>query len=185
MDNKNGLLRTYGQFWSKSFDFKSRTPRREFWLAIAGNAIVYIISLFVFGIMGAVAAVLLNMEAEESSKVIAWVAMLVYPVACLISSLSMWTRRAHDSGKKGILIIPSVIAYFISSNVLTVSSVVFMVSGFVALFESDAYPFVAGSLVAFVISGIVCVLSLVYLAIVAFTPSGPDNEFGPNPYGQL
>lgn len=184
MDNKIGLLKAYGLFWSKSFDFMSRTPRREFWFATLGNIIVFIISILVITIMGIFAILLLNEDSETGAKVIISIAPIVYPIVCLISNLALWTRRAHDSGKKGTLIIPSFIAYLISSDVLMVSSIVFMVSGFVSLFESDAYSVAAGSFAAFLISGIVCILSLVYLAIVAFTPSGPDNEFGPNPYGQ-
>lgn len=184
MDNKIGFFRSYGQFWMKSFDFKSRTPRREFWFAILANILVYIVSVLVFCVLGAFGIVFFDIDTADSTDIAVSIAVSVYPVVTLISSLALWTRRAHDSGKKGYLIIPSFIAYSVSSTAFTVSSLIFIFAGFISLFSSEAAPTAAGGFIAMIVSGIISVLSLVYLAIVAFSDSAPDNEFGPNPYGQ-
>ena len=183
MDNKIGFFKSFGNFWSKSFDFKSRTPRREFWFATLGNIIIYVISVIAICITGAFAIGLFGLDSENAEQIVVSISFVIYPLVSFISNLSMWTRRAHDSGKKGYLIIPSFIAFTISWIVVYAASVLLMVTGFFSLFSSELYGTLTASFVALVIGSIINLLSLVYLVVVAFSSSGPDNEYGPNPYG--
>ncbi len=78
-------IHAYKNFWTKYFDFKSYTSRKEYWTFILANACI---SLTLFVLSAASAGMLAPLVS-------------IYWLATFIPSLSICTRRLHDVGKSG------------------------------------------------------------------------------------
>lgn len=94
-------------FFTRVFDFKGRTSRKEFWLGVLPNAIIMLIliGLLVYSLIGFKTAI----------NTFSIFMITIFALFCLIEllpSISLILRRMHDIGKNGkyifVLFIPIV-----------------------------------------------------------------------------
>ena len=97
------MTNSYRSFWSKSFIFKGRTARSDFWLAAAANAIVIIAVL-------ALGALLVGLWGDSAT--VGPIAFLViYSLAAIVPNISIQVRRLRDAGFSPWLLLLSLIPY--------------------------------------------------------------------------
>lgn len=78
--------------WRHIFDYRGRSPRREYWL-FAGQ--------FLFGIFLVAALTGLIADATGMPQDVADIPLLLFIIACLPSGLAVAVRRLHDQDKAG------------------------------------------------------------------------------------
>ena len=91
----NNLLINYFKVIRKFSEFTGRTQRREFWMFMLCNFIVYLI----LGILGSIPLLgkLFN------------VVSVLYSIVILVPSIAVGVRRLHDTGKTGFLMLLTLI----------------------------------------------------------------------------
>lgn len=101
------LSQAFKLFFSRTFDFKGRSSRREFWLGVLPNAIIMLVllGLLVYSLLGF--AQIINKFSIAMIVIFA-----LFCVVELLPSISLIFRRMHDIGKSGwyisVLLIPIV-----------------------------------------------------------------------------
>lgn len=92
-------------FFTRAFDFKGRSSRKEFWLGVLPNAIIMLIliGLLVYALVGF----------KKTINTFSVVMIVIFALFCLIEllpSISLILRRMRDIGKSGkyifVLFIP-------------------------------------------------------------------------------
>ncbi len=88
------------EFWKKSFDFKSKTNRKVFWLTILQVSCIYVggVLLFYFAESG---------ESIESAYQFTW----LFAIFSFIPNLSIQIRRLNDIGKEPVWVLLSLIPF--------------------------------------------------------------------------
>ncbi len=100
------LITAYKSFWKKYADFKGRSRRKEYWLAMVANGIImFVLTFVILGILLAI-GVSLNANKEPSFGFALITILLIaitalYSLAIIIPTISMTVRRLHDSGYSG------------------------------------------------------------------------------------
>ena len=85
------MIDAYKIFWSKAFDFKSRSTRSEYWLgAVLANIIVTVLLLIIANI-----AYVIN----DYLGLFFYLIYMLYIFGQAIPSLSICIRRVRDMGK--------------------------------------------------------------------------------------
>ena len=85
------VIEAYKKYWTKAFDFKGKTSRKDFWFAVLANYLVLLI-YFLFVLLP---ASLIN----ENFATLMFSIYSLYVFAQQIPSWSMSVRRLRDSGK--------------------------------------------------------------------------------------
>ena len=89
--NKNFLMiDSYKIFWAKSFEFKGRSTRSEYWWAYLANIIIYFLLAIFIGISSAI---------NETLGLFFNLIYILYSVGQFIPSISICIRRVRDMGK--------------------------------------------------------------------------------------
>ena len=83
------IISFYKAFWIRSFEFKGRSTRNEYWWSYLANFIVYIALLFIDSLLGIKTA-----SGEATSPLFA-----IYLIAQIVPTLSIQIRRLRDSGR--------------------------------------------------------------------------------------
>jgi uncharacterized membrane protein YhaH (DUF805 family) len=97
------MINSYRSFWRKSFDYKGRTERADFWLAVGANAIVIIAVL-------ALGALLVGLWGDSATAgPIAF--LVIYSLAAILPNISIQARRLRDAGFSPWLLLLSLIPY--------------------------------------------------------------------------
>ena len=88
------------EFWKKSFDFKSKTNRKVFWLTILQVSCIYVgvVLLCYFAESG---------ESIESAYQFTW----LFAIFSFIPNLSIQIRRLNDIGKEPVWVLLSLIPF--------------------------------------------------------------------------
>lgn len=99
MEKSMNLPGAVKEFWNKTFDYKSCTSRREYWLAVLFQLIVSAVGFLVYFI----GVILFNCEVVNSNKAFSFVAIIIsaYLLVSIIPWISLTVRRLHDTGKSG------------------------------------------------------------------------------------
>lgn len=92
--------------------FSGRASRSEYWYAFLFNALIGVVFGVVLGVMGGAAMFAMlddynyTMDpALEAGLIVISVAYGVYALATLVPNLAIGSRRLHDSGKPGLLML--------------------------------------------------------------------------------
>ena len=93
------IVSAYLSFWKKSFDFKSKTPRSDFWWAIAGNIVAMALIYFV--------GFLLSVVSAEPTLSMSVLSAVFYFFLSMVPSLSIQVRRLRDIGQSPYLLLVS------------------------------------------------------------------------------
>lgn len=153
-------------FFANYANFKGRSTRAEYWWVILFMVLVSCV-LSMFGIFG---------------TYISW----AFSLACLIPSLAIGTRRLHDTGKSGWWL---VIFYIIMGACLVWIVTVFnqsapgLLTGNAAAAQELARN--SQSIVANLIFPYILLFIFgIWWIVLMCKKSAPDNQYGPNPYGE-
>ena len=113
----------------------------------------------------------------SSIPFVSYIAML----ACLLPMLAINTRRLHDTGRSGwwlvgFFVISLVLGGWMVSAMLPdlqmAGSTNFDLTHITSMLKDAAAPFFINM-----------ILSIAWIVLMCL-PSGPDNKYGPNPYGE-
>ena len=87
------FIDAYKMFFTRAFDFKGRSRRKEFWYVYLANMIINIVlsAFFLIGLVN-------GSDSSAGSMVLSW----IYSVICIIPNLALTIRRLHDIGKSGV-----------------------------------------------------------------------------------
>jgi len=148
-------------FFANYANFRGRSTRAEYWWA----------TLFIF-----IATLILDFIPYMS---------YIFSLAVLIPTLAIMTRRFHDIGRSGWWIVGFYAVSLISMTVCwgsLIPDLMKIASGaanpmtFVDAIKANQTSILSSTLIAAIIG----IWSLIWLV----KPSAPDNQYGPNPYGQ-
>ncbi len=92
---KNGFL----LFWTRSFDYKGRTSRAEFWSGVLGNAIIMLALLIAL-----IISLTCFSPAINTFSIIMIIFFSLFCLVELLPSITLIIRRMHDIGKSGFYI---------------------------------------------------------------------------------
>ncbi|MGC8502967.1 DUF805 domain-containing protein, partial [Desulfurella sp.] len=91
------------KFWwfviKRSLDFKTRSPRKEYWMFYIGNIIVFIALLILLTLILYVS----NIADYKELVMVYSVFVIVWRIALLLPGFSLVTRRFHDTNKNAWL----------------------------------------------------------------------------------
>lgn len=106
------MLSSYKKMWKRTFDFRGRTSRRDYWLATLMNFIITFALLIPteVGIFSMAFQTAEAIDSGETSIIIPYwliavgAIYVVYMIVTLIPGLSLLIRRFHDVGKSQLWI---------------------------------------------------------------------------------
>ena len=105
------MIKLYGNYWKKAFDFKSNISRKDFWLTVLASFIVS----FVVGIILSLVfeyEVIIDYTHGIVTRVAADPGLLIgdiWSYANIIPGLSIVVRRLHDINKTGLWVLVGLI----------------------------------------------------------------------------
>ncbi len=85
------MINAVKEFFTRYFDFKGRTNRKDFWLAVLGLFLLSVIIGFVTGFLG-------GLLGDTAASILGFVTLL-WELAVIIPGLAIEVRRLHDIGK--------------------------------------------------------------------------------------
>lgn len=144
-------------YFANYFNFKGRSTRAEYWWA----------TLFVFLLAMVMSIFKLNTLSSIVSLVL------------IIPNCAILTRRFHDIGRSGWWVVGLWLASLLACVIGFYGIISAALTGNATFIEQA----VSQNIGKFAISGIICLAITILTIIWACTPSGPDNQYGPNPYG--
>lgn len=107
-DNRSmNLAQGFQLFWKRTFDWRGRTSRSEFWWGVLGNALIMVVLLVLL-------TVSLTCFHPPVNGVSIWMIAL-FALFCLVEllpSVTLIIRRMHDIGKSGTYILVLLIPVF-------------------------------------------------------------------------
>ena len=144
-------------YFANYANFRGRSTRAEYWWAM----------LFVF-LVGCVASFLGDIFTS------------IVGLALIVPNLAILTRRFHDAGKSGWWVVGFYIAQFAVMGFSMSSLFGAIAGGNIApvqdIVANHSGSIVLGSIIMFAIG--------IWMIVICCTPSKPDNQYGPNPYGE-
>lgn len=164
--DSNNPLRFWWFVLKRSLDFKTRSPRKEFWMFNLGNIIVFAVLLFFLTIF------LIALKVANYEKLIAIYStfVMIWRIVLILPTLSLLTRRFHDVNKSGWL----TVLFFACSFFLG------FVSGISKYLQNKGENLAVLALIF-----IVCLAIGTWLFVMLGFIKGTNgsNKYGPNPLG--
>ncbi len=156
-------------FFANYANFNGRSTRAEFWWA----------QLFLF---------LVNLVLNFVLKSVPFLGV-VWSLAILLPSLAIATRRLHDINRSGwwlfgycalTIILTGIMFYVLGSAI----SVAFLGLGNQHAMNELIAEAVLKHLGLILSTGLIMLVLGIWYLVWMVKPSGPDNQYGPNPYGE-
>ena len=88
------MIQEYVLFWKKTFDFKSKSSRREYWLVVLANFLIYLVLIFL-----------------SKFSIAFYNLFIFYFYLQVVPNLSIQIRRARDAGKKWFIILINLLPF--------------------------------------------------------------------------
>jgi uncharacterized membrane protein YhaH (DUF805 family) len=153
----------------KYADFTGRASRAEYWWYCLAILIAYIIVGIVESILGIHRMIFYSYGPLSA---LLW-------LATIVPSLAVGVRRLHDTNRPGWWVLLPIVPYFLG---IVLGGAV-LVAG--AATGGGGIGMMAGAGIAgiFMLIGFVCVLVLLYFMVQSSAPG--DNQYGPNPFGDI
>lgn len=107
------FLKAWKLFFTRAFDFRGRSRRKEYWYVVLGNSILGLLNFII-------AIVTFNDYGPSMFSMIFSSVVMLFSLVCIIPGLSLVVRRLHDTGHSW---------YYIFMGLIPV------VGGFILLFE--------------------------------------------------
>ncbi|MDE6196966.1 MAG: DUF805 domain-containing protein [Muribaculaceae bacterium] len=146
-------------YFANYANFKGRSTRAEYWWAM----------LFLF---------LVGCATSFVSQTLCSVVSLIF----IVPSLAILTRRLHDIGRSGWWVLAFYAFVFVGFGILlaTLGS---------AFLNAESDPVAAANAITnnigyVSLSYVVMLVGAIWMLVWCVKKSGPDNQYGPNPYGE-
>ena len=165
--------------WEKYSDFTGRARRSEYWWFCLFSTIVLLLPFIVLAICFASDSTVIG--------VIAAIVICIIALALIVPSLSVQTRRLHDTGRSGWWIVWNIIASVVSS---IAEIFAFGLSNYMEAATTPSDIDMLGAIMdksmpLFIVVGLLYLLNLgISLAIFVFSLFDSDvdeNKYGPSP----
>ncbi|WP_414052988.1 DUF805 domain-containing protein [Macrococcus animalis] len=167
-------------FWTRAFDFKGRSRRKEYWVPFFTQSILFTLGfsffLFMVIIFSAAAAGASNdhntmLNIFGLSGVLGFLSLILIGLILLIPNLSLLVRRLHDIGRSGkwailFYIVPILLSY---------------VSMFINFLSDSQNLSVVALLLHMMIGLFNLVIAIWYIVWCAQDGQPGSNQWGPNP----
>lgn len=153
-------------YFANFANFKGRSTRAEYWWAVLFVSLVSMVLSF-FGKYGSGLSML-------------------WGIVCILPTLAISVRRMHDSGLSGwvaggFYIISYAIAAYLMYELFDIFKLAATGVTSDAAFASALLGCNIG--VIGLLSALTMILGIVWIVLLC-RKSGPDNQYGPNPYGE-
>ena len=162
--SSNNPLKYWLYVLKHSLDFKTRSPRKEFWMFYLGNIIVFII------LISLLTLVLYIFKVTDYTQLVAIYStfVIVWRIVLLLPALSLQTRRFHDLNKSGFY------------------TILFFVCNFLFGYLSNFFEHISEKSSEFGIVAaifIICFLVDIWLFVLLgfIKGSSQENKYGSNP----
>ncbi|QBO35743.1 DUF805 domain-containing protein [Periweissella cryptocerci] len=102
-------------FWIKTFDYKSEATRADYWWAMLGNAILFVLVTIVGSLLIGAILALIDSGTNDMIDIIVTVFVVFLLLAVIVPSVSLNVRRLRDVGLSpwlGLLMIIPVTGIF-------------------------------------------------------------------------
>lgn len=148
-------------YFANYINFRGRSTRAEYWWAMLFVVILSLITSFI-----------------DSGTL-----QLLVTFALMLPTWAVTTRRMHDIGKSGWW----VVGFFIVPVIVLGVS---FHSMFSAIANGVTNPMVLSQIIldsplSYSIGEIIVLAVYIYMLVLLVKPSGPDNKYGPCPYGNI
>lgn len=143
-------------YFANYANFKGRSTRAEYWWAM----------LFVF----LLSLVIEFIGSDALSVIVA--------LGLMIPNWAIATRRLHDIGKSGWWVVGFTVATLIICGVSFGSMIAAIFSG------ADPLSVVMNSAISIYVGRFLILAISIWALVWLVKPSGPCNQYGPNPYGE-
>lgn len=143
-------------YFANYANFRGRSTRAEYWWAM----------LFVF-LLGLVVSFF------ESS-----ILSTLFSLGLLLPNLAILVRRFHDIGKSGWWVLGFTVISWIIAGVSFSSVFMSIING------ADLMSSIMNSLTSIGIGSVLLLAVDIWMLVWLVKPSGPDNKYGSNPYGE-
>ncbi len=190
------LITAWLSFFKRYADFKGRSRRQEYWYAYLANMIIGV-ALYIIQVIAMFSADITDSGVAAGISIMGSTVAMIYSLATIIPNFAIQTRRLHDTGRSGKLLllwfIPGVL-----SIITIVTSCVAMAAGVAAdrygMYYNyyDSAEYLLESMVA--TSGVVLVIALamlflsaiasVVLSIMFIVFFCQEGQRGENKYGR-
>lgn len=152
-------------FFANYANFKGRSTRAEYWWVVLFTLLVSWVLAF-FGTFG---------------SILSW----IFSVAIIIPMLALTTRRFHDVGLSGWLVVVFFVVGIIAggwymNGMWPVYQNILSNGGNVDMAAIAPMGVELGK--AIVVPSIICFLLGIAMIVICVLPSGKGNKYGPNPY---
>ena len=95
-------MKAFKEYWTRAFDFKGRTSRRDYWTAIGFLILVSFVIGFVLGLAGLTPSI--TVDSANNIKFNGGAGVFIYGAwyfINIIPGISVEVRRLHDINKSG------------------------------------------------------------------------------------
>lgn len=154
-------------FFANYVNFRGRSTRAEYWFAC----------LFVF-----IATMVLSVFSVFGLSFLT----SLFALAVFLPNLAICFRRFHDAGYSGWLVVILSVASLVGVGLIygpMFSTMIQYADDPIALQRALA-PYITNHLGSIGIGAVIVLAAAVWELIILVKPSAPDNQYGPNPYGE-
>lgn len=147
-------------FFANYANFRGRSTRAEYWWAMLGIFVISCILSF------------LKWETLNG----------LFSLAVIIPNYAIMTRRFHDAGYSGWVVLALIFANIIAAALwgFALGSAVLS-----ALTDPTALLNIISSHIVLIgLGGLISLAAGIIALVILVRPSVPDNQYGPNPYGE-
>ena len=184
------MLRVYKNMWKNGFNFKNRTSRRDYWITMFSNLLIYIILYFLIFIIIFIVytneRIPINLGTIYAYKYNDFLNLLInnfnllirlYALISIIPLLALHTRRLHDINRSGKTLITILLISF-------GSLIIFILwSSFYYLLSSNNENYSVTSVLnvsLIIIFLIIFIVPIIYLIIQKRKKTVIPNKYGNN-----
>ncbi len=98
------LITAWLSFFKRYADFKGRSRRQEYWFAYLANMIIGV-AFYIIQVIALAATEMTDSGVAAGLSIMGSTAAMVYSLATVIPNFAIQTRRLHDTGRSGKLLL--------------------------------------------------------------------------------
>lgn len=91
------------KFWMQTFDYKSTSTRGDYWWAMLGNAILFVLVTIIGSLLIGAILALINSGSDGVIDIIVTTFIVFLSLAVIVPSVSLNVRRLRDVGLPPLL----------------------------------------------------------------------------------
>ncbi len=185
------LVTAWLSFFKRYADFKGRSRRQEYWFAYLANMIIGV-AFYIIQMTALAAADITDSGLAAGLSIMCSTVTMIYSLATIIPNFAIQTRRLHDTGRSGKLLllwfIPGVL-----TTITTVAAFVVVVAGMTAssygsaefrfqhMIETSGVALVIMLAMLFIAAILSMVFSIMFIVFYCQEGDRGENKYGKSP----